>query len=308
MILRPAVQKRYVELDEPTLADQRTDLEPAARRDGRPRAAGRPVRAARTLPKVLRATDFKVTAVVVDEPLVDVEPGDTTEVRYAIAFDLGTTTVVATLLDLATGTPSAVSSMLNKQQPFGARRDHPDQRDHAGPAGAAGGCSEAAQETLRRAGRRGVRGGRRRPRSVYEIALAGNATMTELALGIDPEPLGVAPFIMATGDLPGAVRDRPRGPVHPRARAFLFPALGAYVGGDIVAGMLASGHGPRQAAPAVHRRRHQLRDRARRRRPHPAPRPHRRDRPSRAARSGAACAPPTVRSRSSRSPTTCACR
>ena len=73
----------------------------------------------RRLPKVLREADFKVTAVVVDEALIDVEPGDTTDLRYAIAFDLGTTTVVATLLDLATGTPVAVASMLNKQQPFG---------------------------------------------------------------------------------------------------------------------------------------------------------------------------------------------
>ena len=54
----------------------------------------------RRLPKVLREADFKVTAVIVDDVLIDVEPGDTTERRYAIAFDLGTTTVVATLLDL----------------------------------------------------------------------------------------------------------------------------------------------------------------------------------------------------------------
>jgi len=57
--------------------------------------------------------------VVVDDVLIDVEAGDTTDRRYAIAFDLGTTTVVATLLDTATGTPAAVASMLNKQQPFG---------------------------------------------------------------------------------------------------------------------------------------------------------------------------------------------
>ena len=73
----------------------------------------------RRLPTVLRQADFKVTAVIVDEALIDVEPGDTTAPRYAIAFDLGTTTVVATLLDVGTGTPVAVASMLNKQQPFG---------------------------------------------------------------------------------------------------------------------------------------------------------------------------------------------
>ncbi len=74
----------------------------------------------RRLATVLRQADFKVTAVVVDEALIDIEPGDTTAHRHAIAFDLGTTTVVATLLDLTTGTPAAVASMLNKQQPFGA--------------------------------------------------------------------------------------------------------------------------------------------------------------------------------------------
>ena len=76
--------------------------------------------ALRRIPTVARQSDFKLTAVVVDDILIDVEPGDTTERRYAIAFDLGTTTVVATLLDTATGTPAAVASMLNKQQPFGA--------------------------------------------------------------------------------------------------------------------------------------------------------------------------------------------
>jgi len=57
---------------------------------------------------------------VIDNVLIAVEPGDTTERMFAIAFDLGTTTVVATLLDLTTGAPLAVQSMLNKQQPFGA--------------------------------------------------------------------------------------------------------------------------------------------------------------------------------------------
>ena len=49
-----------------------------------------------------------MTAVVVDERLIAVEPGDTTQRGFGLAFDLGTTTVVATLLDLTTGTPVAV--------------------------------------------------------------------------------------------------------------------------------------------------------------------------------------------------------
>jgi uncharacterized 2Fe-2S/4Fe-4S cluster protein (DUF4445 family) len=65
--------------------------------------------------------------------------------------------------------------------------------------------------------------------------------MTALLLGIDPEPLGVAPFVMTTALPPTMLAADIGLTLHPRARAFLFPALGAYVGGDIVAGMLATG-------------------------------------------------------------------
>ena len=74
----------------------------------------------RTMGGTLRSSHFDVTAVVCDQELIELEPGDTTARRFAIAFDLGTTTVVATLLDLDSGQPVAVRSMLNRQQPFGA--------------------------------------------------------------------------------------------------------------------------------------------------------------------------------------------
>ncbi len=104
VILRPALQKRYVELEEASLPDQRPDL---ARlldaMDDLELTAD--LHVLRRLPTVLRHADHKVTAVVVDDVLVDVEPGDTTAMQWALAFDLGTTTVVATLVDLTTGTP-----------------------------------------------------------------------------------------------------------------------------------------------------------------------------------------------------------
>ena len=73
--------------------------------------------------------------------------------------------------------------------------------------------------------------------------MAGNATMTHLVLGIDPEPLGMAPFIMSTRLFPEVLAADLglAGAVHPRSRAVVFPAFGAYVGGDITAGLLASG-------------------------------------------------------------------
>jgi uncharacterized 2Fe-2S/4Fe-4S cluster protein (DUF4445 family) len=239
VILRPAVQKRYVELSEPTLEDQVTDLARllAAIDDLEPRPD---LHVLRRLPKVLREADFKVTAVVVDEELIDVEPGDTTAVRHAIAFDLGTTTVVATLLDLVTGTPISVASMLNKQQPYGGDVISRISATMMDP-GAAERLRVAACETLGELAAQVCREGGVDPASVYEVAIAGNATMTALVLGIDPEPLGVAPFIMTTAQPPAVLAADLGLDLHPRARALLFPALGAYVGGDIVAGMLASG-------------------------------------------------------------------
>jgi len=239
VILRPAVQKRYVELEEATLADQRTDL--ARLTDAiTDLELTADLHALRRLSTVLRQADFKVTAVVVDEDLVDVEPGDTTGNRYAVAFDLGTTTVVATLLDVGTGTPLAVASMLNKQQPFGGdviTRISATMMDKD----TLGRLQEAAGATLAELARQVCREGGVDPAEVYEVAVAGNATMTALALGIDPEPLGVAPFVMSAAQPPTVLAADLGLDLHPRARAFFFPALGAYVGGDIVAGMLATG-------------------------------------------------------------------
>jgi len=237
VILRPAVQKRYIELVEPTLHDQRTDIERVRDEisDIEPRAG---LEVLRLLPTVLRKSNFKVTAVLIDDEIIDIEPGDTTTTRYAIAYDLGTTTVVATLLDLSTGTPVAVASMLNKQQPFGADVISRISATMMDPE-ALGRLRLLAQETLAELTREVCES--IDPLNVYEVALAGNATMTQLLLGIDPEPLGVAPFIMASAIFPDVAASELGIDIHPRAKAFLMPSLGAYVGGDIISGALASG-------------------------------------------------------------------
>ena len=76
---------------------------------------------------------------------------------------------------------------------------------------------------------------------MHEIVVAGNVTMLQLVLGIDPEPLSMAPFAIASRVLPEAAAADFGVHVHPRAPAVTFPALGAYVGPDIVAGILATG-------------------------------------------------------------------
>jgi len=239
VILRPAVQKRHLVLEEPTMEDQRSDLQRVldALEDLEPHAS---VEMLRSLGSVLRASHFNVTAVVCDQELIDLEPGDTTARRFAIAFDLGTTTVVATLLDLESGQPVAVRSMLNRQQPYGAdvitrisaTMMDPDALDA---------LRERVHETMAELVAEVCSEGDVAPREVYEITMCGNVTMMHLALGIDPEPLSMAPFVVSTHSFPEVLARDLGLSVHPRAPAFLFPSLGAYVGGDIVAGMLATG-------------------------------------------------------------------
>jgi uncharacterized 2Fe-2S/4Fe-4S cluster protein (DUF4445 family) len=239
VILRPSVTKRFLQMSEPTLADQRPDvrrlldeltdvtgnIDPALLRD---------------LPRQLRGANFAVTAVIVDDQVIAIEPGDTSQAVYAVAIDLGTTTVVATLLDLTTGTPMAVASSLNKQQPFGAdviSRISATMLD----TDALAKLRELAQTTMAELIEQTCAEAGITTDQVYEAAIAGNATMTQIALGIDPEPLGVAPFILATDELPTMPATELGLGIHPRARAYLFPSLGAYVGGDIIAGALATG-------------------------------------------------------------------
>lgn len=239
VILRPAVQKRYVELTEPTLQDQRTDIQRLLDSIDDIEATIS-LASIRTLPTVLRASHFKVTAVFIDQALIDIEPGDTTSIRYGIAYDLGTTTVVATLLDLNTGAPLAVKSMLNKQQPFGADVITRISATMLDPT-ALERLRSLAQATLAELTKEVCDEAGINPAFVYEVALAGNATMTQLVLGIDPEPLGVAPFIMASADYQNIEASELGITVHPGAKAVILPSLGAYVGGDIIAGALASG-------------------------------------------------------------------
>jgi uncharacterized 2Fe-2S/4Fe-4S cluster protein (DUF4445 family) len=239
VILRPAVQKRHLVLVEPTLEDQRSDLQRVcdALDDLEPYAS---LDLLRTLGGTLRKSHFDVTAVVCDDELIDVEPGDTTARRFAIAFDLGTTTVVATLLDLDSGQPAAVSSMLNRQQPFGAdviTRVSATMMDE----NALDALQQRAHETFTQLTGEVLADAGVAPHEVYEIAVCGNVTMMQIALGIDPEPLSMAPFTVATHEFPPTRASDFGLAVHPRASAYVFPSLGAYVGGDIVAGMLATG-------------------------------------------------------------------
>ena len=176
-----------------------------------------------TLGGTLRSSDFQVTAVLCDDLLLDVEPGDTTGRTFALAFDLGTTTVVANLLDLETGQPLAVRSQLNSSSRSAPTSSPASRRRCSTPTRST--CSSArAPRDARRA--REARCARRpgcRAAEVYEVSVAGNETMVQIALGIDPEPLSMAPFTIAASALPPATAADFGVRVHPRAPASHVP-------------------------------------------------------------------------------------
>ena len=112
------MKKRYVELPSPRRGDDLPDV----LRLERALSAG-PLEIDLTLlgelPARLRAADFRGTAVLEEHRLLDVEPGNTEADAFAVAVDIGTTTLVAALLDLGTGSEWAVDARLNPQTRFG---------------------------------------------------------------------------------------------------------------------------------------------------------------------------------------------
>jgi uncharacterized 2Fe-2S/4Fe-4S cluster protein (DUF4445 family) len=241
VILDPNVRKVYLELEPPTLVDQRSDvvrLSQALTAEGLDMKAQVPV--LRSLPATLRAADFKITAVLSGDNLVAVESGDTTGECFGIAFDVGTTTLVGTLMNLRTGMAAAVFSTLNGQAPFGA--DVISRISHAmnGPdsvkelqAAVIATMNQVADHLYREAGVSRDR--------TYEAVVVGNVTMLHLLLGVDPAPIAVMPFTPAFME-PLTVPAAEVGlDIHPHGYVQTLPALGAYVGADIVAGVLATG-------------------------------------------------------------------
>ncbi len=155
------------------------------------------------------------------------------------AVDLGTTTVAAALIDLATGRTLAADTAYNAQTSRGL-----DVISRITWAARAAGLRE-----LTRLGRgtvnRLLEGLARRAglsrRDIVAVSLSGNTTMTHLLLGLPPEHIRLAPYTPTVFAPEGLDCCAAGIFAHPAAPLFLAPAVGSYVGGDIASGLLASG-------------------------------------------------------------------
>jgi uncharacterized 2Fe-2S/4Fe-4S cluster protein (DUF4445 family) len=235
----PPVRKRYVELPCPQRGDDLPDvlrLERAV--DAGPLEIE--VSLLREIPARLRELEFRGTAVLAGRRLLDFEPGNTEADAFAVAADIGTTTLVATLLDLGTGSEWGVDARLNPQTRFGddvlARilqaRQGPDGLRQLHTA-----ITLAVDEMI---GQLCQQAGIPRER-IYEVTFAGNTTMQQLLCGIDPSSLGEVPFAPATARGLAFAAAELGLHIHPRGTGYVMPVIGGFVGGDTVAGILATG-------------------------------------------------------------------
>ncbi|MFC1451764.1 ASKHA domain-containing protein [Verrucomicrobiota bacterium] len=233
----PVVRKVHVELPEPSGEDVRSDL--ARLRD----AIGEDVAISpdliRIIPTLFRRHEWKATAVLADSRLIGLEQGDTSKRAFGVALDIGTTTVVGTVFDLTTGVEVGVASQMNAQIAHGDDvvsrilkiRENPPAL-HRLQQAVLRTVNEIISELLVQAGVSGD--------SIYDVVIAGNSTMQQIFCGFDPSALGELPFVQVFDRAQKLSAAGLGLRTSPGAAVYVFPQIGGFVGGDTVAGMVAS--------------------------------------------------------------------
>jgi uncharacterized 2Fe-2S/4Fe-4S cluster protein (DUF4445 family) len=157
-----------------------------------------------------------------------------------VSFDIGTTTCVCTLVDLRNGSTVAVASTINHQASYGAdviarmaKAMHGQENIDLLKASAL----ETVNELLGRVQEEGDV----KPEEIYEAVVAGNATMMSLLLGVNPESIALAPYVATFTEAQDIRADQLGFSMHPLGWVAIYPSIGAYVGADIVADIVATG-------------------------------------------------------------------
>ena len=242
VVIHPVVTLHYVELPEVVLGFEAAEVdlvaEALATDWGLPDVEF-PVRVLPGLSPAIAAGDRSVTVVVHDRRTVlDVRPGYSDE-AWGVAVDVGSTTIAGYLLELSSGEVAAASGRMNPQIRFGEDLMSRVSYVMMNPGGEAeltaavrGAIDELAGELCEQAGVDRTR--------VHDLVVVGNPIMHHLVLGLDPTPLGAAPFTLATGT---AVRGTAAeiGIGLPCAALYVGPCIAGHVGADAAAATLAEG-------------------------------------------------------------------
>jgi len=191
------------------------------------------------IPILIRRANFKITVILYNNEIINVEKGDTTKNSYGIAFDIGTTTVAGYLVDLNTGEELSAVAKSNPQIIYGddvisrigfvqKQKENLEisQRKIVNV------LNEIIKENTQKAGVN--------TNNIYKISIAGNTCMHHLLLGLNPSYIAPSPYIPVIKEsLSLKVKDIPELSVNPTAHIYILPNISAFVGADIVAGILA---------------------------------------------------------------------
>lgn len=263
---RPLVRILTVRLSPPSPHDNTSDLSRLRRAlrqlDPGLKSVTIDLAALQTLPGLIRRSGWQVSATIADmgdtariiavtpaqvpptgpeptQPKAPVKRRATTPV-HGVAIDVGTSTVAAQLLDMAHAMALGVAVERNAQARYGEdvisrivySEEHPSGLEDL-RASVLETINDLLEQLTHSAGLR--------PEDVVAASIAGNTTMTSLLLGIEAAAIRRAPHIPPASDMPVftaaevGLRMNPKGPV------FFHPAVSGFVGGDITAGVVATG-------------------------------------------------------------------
>lgn len=239
--LRPNIAKIFLKLQQPKERKGIADLEAVEsvikRRMGKVDTG---LELVRKLPDVLKASNYKITAVITGRRLADIEAGDTTKDIYGVSFDIGTTTVAGCLVNLNNGKEIACAYDLNIQAEYGkdlrtkitSLLRKPEE-----------GLKELHDALIKRIN--GIiselvakkKVGRE---NIYEMSAAGNSVMQHILLGVNPLSIVSAthhPVIKRGIDVDASMLGIN---INRLAKVYVMPSISGFVAGDAIALILST--------------------------------------------------------------------
>ena len=242
----PLATKLFLELPPPNLDDKISDLERLYREIRKARDI--PIMQAglaniKRLGGILRESGWKVTITLGKRnettEVVSVEPGDKADKNYGIAFDIGTTTVSGQLVNLNTKEVLGTKATHNRQIVFGD--DVISRIVYAAEGGGLERLHHAVIDNMNSIIKELVQENEINLNDVNGVMCAGNTTMIHLLLKVDPKHIRREPYVSTANFVP-VIRAAEAGiKINPRGLLGCVPGVSTYVGGDITAGVLASG-------------------------------------------------------------------
>jgi uncharacterized 2Fe-2S/4Fe-4S cluster protein (DUF4445 family) len=241
----PLVRKIYVEMSPPTVQDHTADHERlylAIREQIDAPIMQTGFRILQKLSRELVKSDYKVTATIgrrgETTEVIEIEPGNQCQRNFAVAVDLGTTTVVAHLVDLTKAGTVDTEATYNSQINFGEdyiRRIIYAEENNAFDEMQNRIVGDVNNLIVTLASRQKVD-----LQEINAIIFAGNTAMIHFLLNLDPTRIRREPYIASAGFVP-AIRAAEAGiQVNKRGLLYCLPSVAAYVGSDIVAGVLTT--------------------------------------------------------------------